>query len=277
MLKQLSARILYSPPDHGTDRPILAAILGDRFTLIVDAGNSRSHAQGFLAQLDAQTGRIPDLAAITHWHWDHTFGMASLNAPTIGHVALRQNLARLKAQTWTDAALKARVATGEEILFCAQHLRLEYPDLTKVEIALPTITIDHTITIDLGGLTCELIPLPTDHSDDSLAVYVREEDTLFVGDAMGPNYYANPMTYTPELAMELTSALREINPRVYVESHAGPENTQAFWQENGIIEWTAQQMLAGIGNGRLLLQALEHETRRAATDDEREVIDQFVH
>ena len=277
MLDALSERILYSQPDHSSDRPILAAILGDRFTLMVDAGNSRRHTQSFLVQLCEQTGRQPDLVAITHWHWDHTFGMASLDTPTIGHIALRQNLARLKAQTWTEAALEARVATGEEIAFCAEHLRLEYPDLTRVEIALPTMTIAHTMTIDLGGLTCDLIPLPTDHSNDSLAIHVREERALFLGDAMGADYYASPMTYTPELALRLIKTIRDIDPRVCVESHAGPENADAFWQENSIIEWTAKQILAGVRDRQSLLDAWRVEVERSPTEDEREVIGQFAH
>ena len=40
MLKKISECIYYLPPDSETDRPVLGYIRGDRYSLMVDAGNS---------------------------------------------------------------------------------------------------------------------------------------------------------------------------------------------------------------------------------------------
>lgn len=42
-LVRVSERFVYLPPYQETDRPVLAAISGDKYTLIIDAGNSADH------------------------------------------------------------------------------------------------------------------------------------------------------------------------------------------------------------------------------------------
>lgn len=52
---------------------MLGYIRGERYSLAVDAGNSRRHVEKFYAALDAAELRRPDFTVLTHWHWDHTF------------------------------------------------------------------------------------------------------------------------------------------------------------------------------------------------------------
>ena len=47
MLKRLTDRIYYIPNDSKTDRPVLGLICGDKYSLVVDAGNSPTHANEF--------------------------------------------------------------------------------------------------------------------------------------------------------------------------------------------------------------------------------------
>ena len=51
---------------------MLGYIRGERYSLAVDAGNSRRHVEKFYAALDAAELRRPDFTVLTHWHWDHT-------------------------------------------------------------------------------------------------------------------------------------------------------------------------------------------------------------
>ena len=51
MLKKISERIYYMPHEDKTDRPVLGLICGDKYSLIVDAGNSPNHAMEFLLNI----------------------------------------------------------------------------------------------------------------------------------------------------------------------------------------------------------------------------------
>ncbi len=82
-LKKITDNILYLPADDNTDRPILAAICGDKKTLLIDSGNSSNHARLFLEELKRNNVKSPDYVVITHWHWDHIFGIQEMSLPTI--------------------------------------------------------------------------------------------------------------------------------------------------------------------------------------------------
>ena len=108
-LKQLTDDIVYLPHKHETDRPILAAISGKNRTLIVDAGNSTAHASLFRNELERNNIQMGDLLVITHWHWDHIFGMHGMGLPTIAHRITRDKIVEMKDYQWTDEALDKRV------------------------------------------------------------------------------------------------------------------------------------------------------------------------
>ena len=74
-LIQVTDRVWYYPLDDTKDRPILGYIRGDHFSVAVDAGHSAEHVREFYAAIEAEGLPLPALTVITHWHWDHTFGM----------------------------------------------------------------------------------------------------------------------------------------------------------------------------------------------------------
>ena len=56
------------------------------------------HARLFLDEL-ARSGRAPArFLALTHWHWDHVFGIAELNLPTIAQRETHQRVAEMARQ-----------------------------------------------------------------------------------------------------------------------------------------------------------------------------------
>ena len=52
MLK-VTDRIYYLPHNEETDRPILGYIKGDKFSLMVDSGNSKKHVDLFIDELSS--------------------------------------------------------------------------------------------------------------------------------------------------------------------------------------------------------------------------------
>ncbi len=276
MLKKLTDRILYLPPDSSTDRPILAAILGNDAVLMIDAGNSPAHADLFLESLKASTQRNPDWVVLTHWHWDHTFGLSHLSIPAIGHKNIAQNLSCLKGLSWDDEALFQRVHDGEEIVFCADAIRKEYGDTRNIQVSLPSVYFERLLILDLGGITCELHWIPTDHSNDVLAIYVKEERTLFLSDAFAPNMYAPTPCYTAAMFQKLMEKIEQFSVEWYVESHSLPVRVEEFWEQNRLLKIVSGLILEGITQRVTLLHAVEQRLDAHLPDDYIDVIDQFL-
>ncbi|MBP5726944.1 MAG: MBL fold metallo-hydrolase, partial [Clostridia bacterium] len=74
-LKRLTEHIWYMPFEEERDRPNLGYIKGDHWSLAVDAGHSDVHVWEFYSLLEKENLPLPSLTVLTHWHWDHTFGM----------------------------------------------------------------------------------------------------------------------------------------------------------------------------------------------------------
>ncbi|MCI3926967.1 hypothetical protein MO973_43030 [Paenibacillus sp. TRM 82003] len=122
-LQCLTNRFVYMPADGSVDRPILGAVLGDARTLYIDAGNSKAHARAFREALRVRWETRDPVTALTHWHWDHSFGASYERTPLIAHRLTREALKTQQSLEWTDEAIDARVAAGTEIEFCATYMK----------------------------------------------------------------------------------------------------------------------------------------------------------
>ena len=99
-LHQLTNRIWYTEHDSATDRPTLGYIMGDRRSVMLDAGNSGAHAELFLEAVRRAGLPRPELVCISHSHWDHTFGMASLGLPAIASEKTNALLLQMACWGW---------------------------------------------------------------------------------------------------------------------------------------------------------------------------------
>jgi glyoxylase-like metal-dependent hydrolase (beta-lactamase superfamily II) len=130
-LYRLTEHILYLPPDADTDRPLLAAISGEKYTLLVDAGNSSAHAELFLKELNKYPIAKPSQVVLTHGHWEHVFGAHYLNLPCIASEGTKQEIEKMLRFSWTDEALKQRVRAGIESSFSAEMIKKEWETTAK--------------------------------------------------------------------------------------------------------------------------------------------------
>ncbi|UCB42884.1 MAG: MBL fold metallo-hydrolase [Dehalococcoidales bacterium] len=223
-LNKISDRVYYLPSEERTDRPVLGYIKGDKYSLAVDAGNSSDHVEKFYRELRELDLRLPDFTVITHWHWDHTFGMHSVSGKTVaGHLTNRQ-LGEVQEWEWTDEAMEKRLQSGEDIEICDQCIRLEYPDRNKIKIVRAELEFTGVINIDLGGVHCEIKEFTATHSDDSVLVHVPEERVVFIGDAEGTDDYQNQGEYDKARLKEMIRVLEKIDVDIFVLGHDGPES-----------------------------------------------------
>lgn len=212
-LIQLSKRIWHMDLDYATDRPNLGYIQGDDRSLMFDCGASPAHVSDFMELLQEHGLPLPEIAVLSHWHWDHALGMAALKERGIPVIACRQTdavLGQVSSWEWTEEAMRERLKSGEEILFCDDFIRKEYRgDLSAIpRFCVADILFEKTKTVDLGGITAQLIRVGGPHSEDSVVCYVPEEKFVFLADSAGKDLYGKPWAYDPndqaasDLAME---------------------------------------------------------------------------
>lgn len=181
-LNQLTDRIYYLEHDPEVDRPMLAYLKGDRFSLAVDAGYSASHVQDFYRAIEAERLSRPDFTVITHWHYDHTFGMHAINGISIAHDRTNRFLEDQQKQAEDPGYIE--IIKAEDV-----HFGKEYCGQDKLTIVLSDVSFSDRLTLDLGGITAQIFHTVSPHSEDSVCLYVPEEKVLFLGDSTSEDFF----------------------------------------------------------------------------------------
>ena len=175
-LKQITDRIWYSMCEEERDRPCLGYIRGDRWSLAVDAGHSDAHVQEFYSALKRECLPLPSLTAITHWHWDHTFGMHAVNGLTIANGRTNRHLMEY-------AEMISQEGT-QQFFAMDPSIPKEYANGRPVVIVPADLVFTKEMTLDPGGVFVRLLTCVSPHTDDTTLVFVPEEKILFVGDCI---------------------------------------------------------------------------------------------
>jgi len=175
-LRKLTDRIWYSEFEEERDRPCLGYIKGENWSLAVDAGHSAAHVKDFYHSLDEEGLLIPSVTVITHWHWDHAFGMHSINGLSVANRRTNHHL--------NSFADMVRMEGEQKFFDLDPSIRKEYASGEAVVIVPADIEFDDRLSFDLGGVTVRLSTCISPHTDDTTLVYVPEEKVLFVGDAI---------------------------------------------------------------------------------------------
>jgi glyoxylase-like metal-dependent hydrolase (beta-lactamase superfamily II) len=214
-LTKVSDHVYWMPPGP-PDRPSLCAVVGDRRTLMLDAGSSQAHAREVLDALSVEGVPPPSVVAYTHSHWDHVFGGAELGALIIAHALTAERLRELARRDWSDQGLERRVAAG---LASPQHVadvKQELPSPRRVQVAPADIAYQDRLDIELGGVTVRVQHVGGDHSADSSVMYVEPDRVLFLGDCLSESPAG---ALTAALALPLHEVLLGFDAELYIEGH----------------------------------------------------------
>ena len=208
-LKRLTEHIWYMPYEEKRDRPNLGYVKGNNWSLAIDAGHSAMHVREFYALLENEGLPLPDLTILTHWHWDHTFGMHAVNGLTLANERTNRYLGE-----WRD-----KIEKNEPGEFLALHesIRREYAANAEVKVKKADMVFSGEITLDLGGCTVKAIQAEAPHTDDSTLVYAEDDKVLFLGDSAGDDFFTG--IRRKDLCNKLADTIRRIGPRICVEGH----------------------------------------------------------
>jgi glyoxylase-like metal-dependent hydrolase (beta-lactamase superfamily II) len=215
VLTKIAEHVYWMPPGP-PDRPSLCAVVGDRRTLMLDAGSSNAHAREFLDALWAETTMRPSAVVYTHSHWDHVLGGAEVGEQVIAQALTAVELIELAARDWSDEGLELRVAAGHSSPQFVTAVKEELPSPRKVDVAQADVVFEKTLDIELGGATVRVRHVGGDHSADSSVMYVEPDKVLFLGDCLCDSPDG---ALTAGLALPLCEAILAFDAELYVEGH----------------------------------------------------------
>lgn len=253
--------------------PNITAILGDDKTLVVDAGACPEHA-GLIQKALEKMGRKADYLVLSHWHWDCSFGLCAWDK--VESMAQEKTVAFLEEQKefdWNDDALYWRMEQGVESEYNARMMKKEYPDLSKVNVVLPKRYYVEAEDIDLGGVTCQVRHLPSDHALDHSVIYVPEEKFLFLGDCLNENIYCESWHYTHGRLALLINSLRGFDTDLALESRGEEalgrvEFIDLLWQLQTVNDTVKRAVEEGLTDKLESLLAEAFERPLVESDEE---------
>ena len=142
----------------------LGLIVGSQQALLVDTGSTPGQGRVLRASLTAVTELLTDSVVVTHWHYDHAFGLAAFaDIPRIAHesVHLRSSSAEAAAE--------------------AKRLGLDPEGSAEPNVEIAVVT-----AFDLGERRVEIAHLGRGHTDGDLVVVVPTPMCCLPGSCWNP-------------------------------------------------------------------------------------------
>jgi glyoxylase-like metal-dependent hydrolase (beta-lactamase superfamily II) len=166
---------------------------------------------------------------VTHWHYDHAFGLAAFgDVPRIAHESVQVRLSS------AEAAADAR--------------RL---GLNPHELVQPNVAIAVATALDLGGdRRVEIAHLGRGHTEGDLVVVVPDAEVLFAGDLLesaGPPSFG-PDSVPDEWPATLDGVIGVMTATtVAVPGHGEPVGREFVFEQRGRIAAQAAKKAAPPG------------------------------
>jgi len=140
----------------------IGVVAGSEAALVVDTGSSPAQGAEIRRAAEAAAGVPVRAVVVTHWHWDHWFGLAAFaDLTSYGHETLVERL--------EEAALAA---------VAAEH------GLAVSDLVAPSQPFSLARVVDLGGRRVELVHFGRGHTDGDVVAIVPDANLIFTGDLL---------------------------------------------------------------------------------------------
>ena len=218
-------------------------IVGSEAVAVIDSGGSAAHGRQLKEAIREKTDLPIRYVILTHMHPDHMFGSAAFEAEGttfVGHHKLPR-------------ALAARTSHYLESL---QNLIGDLAEGTRA--VEPSLLVEDSLELDLGGRPLRLTAHPTAHSDNDLTVFDQKTRTLWTGDLLF-------MERTPAIDgsllgwLSVTESLAAIEAERVVPGH-GPVSApwpEAIAPQKRYLTLLRDEIRAIIARGGTMEEAIE--------------------
>ena len=275
MLMQISEHVWYMPREEEHYRPALGYVYSGPKSMVIDTGNSPEHISDMYGYIRSQGMPDPSFSMVTHWHWDHVFGMSSSPAKSLANSLTNERLINMQHWDWSDSALNSRVAAGLEIPAFAESIRKEVPMRHSFKVTSTDISFDSRINVRLEDLLIELHHVGGPHSEDSTVAYVTEDKVLFLGDCYQEDIYTGGGSIRLGELKLLLKRLEAFDAEWFIPSHEDPIHKEDFMKKmNEVVE-----IGEIVGNADELAEGkdkLAEARKRDLTEDEVYYVKRFV-
>ncbi|MFG3417288.1 MBL fold metallo-hydrolase [Micromonospora sp. NPDC048063] len=219
--QHLAGRVWLCPgdPDPEAVQAGVALVADDRGSVLVDAGQSPTHAREIRSALAAAGLPPPRWLVYTHHHWDHVWGACAWpGVEIVGHVAGERLLRAEADRPWSHRYLREQVRANPRLgpSFRARALAVDSWD--GFAVLPPTRTFTDELELPVG---VRVRHVGGAHAPDSTVVAVPDSGVLLLGDC----FYPPPAHLrTPEDQPDLALVRRLLADDVhwYVASHQPP-------------------------------------------------------
>ncbi|TFD99434.1 MBL fold metallo-hydrolase [Jeotgalibacillus salarius] len=274
MLNKINSSVYYMSHEDKRERPVLGLVCGERYSLVIDAGNSVQHAQDFLKEIEDLNVPPVKYVVITHGHWDHFLGSQEFGAMTIVNRLTNQIIQDWRSYSFDDESLQRYVDDRKISPQCMETIKNEVPERDSFEIPSPDIIFENALSIDLGNKVCVLETIHSTHTDDATIVYIPDDKVLFLGDSAYGTTTNSLFHYKQSLLMPMICDIRKYDAEYYVlghESICDLAEINLYWAE--LISSSKATKSASLDEA---IECFEKENGRAPNDNERFFLNAFV-
>ncbi len=139
--------------------------------VVVDTGPSPACGEAIKEAVASVTSEPIAYVINTHFHSSHSFGNQAFDVPVIAHAECRAQMERARDDEWSQASVTGWLQENPD--------RAE--EYKNLEITLPAIAFSGSGFLHIGDTMVNLIHLGN-HTPDSIAVFLPEQQVVFAGD-----------------------------------------------------------------------------------------------
>ncbi|MGD6903164.1 MBL fold metallo-hydrolase [Bacillus infantis] len=274
MLTKYSDTIYYLSNQDDKERPTLGLVCGERYSLIIDSGNSPQHAKDFLLEIGNLNVPPVKYVVITHAHWDHFLGMNEFDATVIVSSISSEIINKWQSLSYDDRSLQKYVGTNQMSTMCMNVIQIDMPDRDSFKLRSPDVIFENKLTIDLGNKICILENIHSTHTDDSTIIYIPDEKVVFLGDCTYGTTTNSLFHYKQSLLLPMIKDIQKYDAEMFLlghESICDLNEMNLYWEE-----LTAASQVVKTTSLEDALETFKAENKREPNDNELFFIKAFV-
>src|SRR5579863_953885 len=200
---------VYAIPDGRVNLvPNIGIIVGNRATLVVDAGMGPRNGQTVLRELAKVSKNTELYFTTTHFHPEHMTGVQAFPANTI---VIRPEAQQEEVERKQPEFIRNFSQRTADLKALLQDVKPRPPD----------ILFDHEAKLDLGGVTVRMVWLGPAHTRGDNNIFVEEDGVLFTGDVVINRFF--PIFPDADASgknwLSILDQLDEFHPRIIVPGH----------------------------------------------------------
>jgi glyoxylase-like metal-dependent hydrolase (beta-lactamase superfamily II) len=187
--------------------PNVGIIVGSRATLVIDPGLGKQNGDTVRREVSRVSKTSEYYVASTHYHAEHTTGIAAFPAPAKYVNSTVQDDEQVRSGAALIKTFSGRSPLTAELLKDATVRKAD-------------VSFDRDYVLDLGGVRVRFLVVGPTHTAGDTGFLVEEDGVLFSGDVVMNNSF---LAATPVSSMKAWlaafDALEAMKPRTIVPSH----------------------------------------------------------